>query len=245
LHQQNRNLNELLYTAKQIEGEFSKLGKKWVSINHELEIYLMEFYEENFDYSILSQPLHRVYYEISLQYKKKQAYSDMWDSLEKAYSYNHADMEILYQIVRVFYTEKNYKSMFYMLQNAYPYIYTRRDMGEYYKLLACYFLETYQPDIAEAVYMYSNYFYKNKQADQDLCFIEDAVHRKRKMDSPDEIKKYLVQKGIPVQPSEQTLGMVYQVAIMHMKQKNKEYAKQLLFALYQLTQDSQIKEMLN
>lgn len=212
--------------------------------NHELEIYLYEYYEKEQQENILNQPLHRLYYELALKQKEKNQTKQTLESFQQAHQYNPTDLEIMASLARVYYNLEDMKQMRRIIDQMYPYIYTSKDLAQYYSLLGSYYLETYQPEFAEALAMYSNLYHENKQTEIDLAFIQKAVGRKLTSASVQELQAILEKQGIPLQPKQQTLGILYHVAKRVKSQGNLEYARQLLILLYQLTRDKEVADLI-
>ena len=126
----------------------------------------------------------------------------------------------------------------------YPFCYTRNDIAAYYRFLGCYYLEGYKPDMAEALYQYSNFFYETEMAREELVFLAAARKKEIKSASAEKLQKYLAENKIYVMPKQETLGILYQVAKKEWVADNKAYAKILFLYLYQLTADEEVKHYL-
>lgn len=229
---------------EQIESEFQKDGGVYFCPNHMLEVYLYEYYFPEQEYNILSEPLHRLYYQLAKCYEENSQWEKVKEALIQAKEYNPVDIEILESLVLAYYHLGELDQMFNLFEQWFPFIFTRQDLAVYYSLLGCYYLEKYQPDIAEGLYMYSNMYCENTQAKNDLAFIEKAVGRTKESHTPEELMEFLAKHQIELQPKKETLGIMYHVALLALKEKNMEYAGSLLMALYELTQDQEVYQLI-
>ena len=235
---------ELREKIAQAEEKYIGKGKALFCPNHELEIYLYGYYLKEEDYEIVNEPLHRMYYELALICKKRNQSENMFEYLNKAKQYNPTDIDILTDIASEYVQIGDNEEALNTLNEMYPYIYTKRDMSMYYSLLDSCYLVKYEPETAEVLAMYSKLFCDNKQADNDLEYIASAVGRKHEKDDPAELQTYISNKNIPIQPAPDTLGILYHTAKKQMTDGNKAYAYQLFSALYQLTLDEDVGEIL-
>ena len=252
-----------------LEEEVLQESGVWFTPNHELEIYLYAYYVTKDPYQISGVPFHLFYATLAKKWlaegvteenvegktaqpkSKNDAVKDTAECGQKAIQaytaalkYNPVDVEILSEVAALYRTQKNWESMLGTAQRMYPYIFTRKDMAVYYRFLGTYYLETFQPELSEKVYAYSRFFYQSEQADADIHYLEEALDRPMEELMPQELQVELEKKGIPVQPKNETLGMLYHTAKNCLEQGKNEYAKQLLTCLYQLTQDKEVENML-
>lgn len=212
--------------------------------NHPFEIYLYEYDFEGRVYDILDWKLHLLYGKLAERYRKRDDREGALSSYEKALAYNPLDVEILYGLARLYRDIGNWDMLYKTAERMYPYCYTRSDMSKYYRLLGLYYLETYQPDISEAVYEYSNYYYPNEAAAKEMEFFEKALKRKRQAREFSKLQEILKEKGIPTLPRQETLGLLYKVAQRELERNNLDYARYLFLFLYQLTEDEETGRIL-
>lgn len=195
--------------------------------NHELEIYLYEYYLKKVDYKISAQPQHRQYYEQAKEYQKIGKEKESMKAYQTAKSFNPIDLEIQEGIIRLQYESGNFIRMKQSLDEMYPLIYTKRDFSNYLVMQGFYYLGTYQPEIAEVLDMYSLIFAKNSQAEMDLAYIEKAVKRKHREMSVIQMREFLEEHNIYTQPEKKTLELLYYVAKTAQLEGCVEYASQL------------------
>lgn len=237
-----------------LEEQELQEGGVWLTPNHELEIYLFAYYVTKDEYRISEIPFHLLYGQLAKKWlaegirKEQDADIDYGQKAMQAYRgamhYNPVDVELLTEVAALYRTQKNWEGMLGTVQSMYPYIFTRKDMSVYYRYLGNYYLETYQPELAEKVYAYSNLYYKNQQADADIHYLEKALDRPMQKLEPQRLQEELQKAGIPGQPKAETLGILYHTAKSSLERGDREYAKQLFICLYQLTQDQEVGEIL-
>lgn len=267
IKQMSEKINSLSATEaesyiEELEEEVLQESNVWFSPNHELEVYLYGYYVTKDAYQISEVPFHLFYADLAKKWlaegvsEKKLSQTEVVDEQETDYgqkamqaytaalTYNPVDVEILTELATLYRTQKNWESMLGTAQRMYPFIFTRKDMAVYYRFLGTYYLEIYKPELSEMVYAYSKLFYKSEQADADIHYLEEAMDRPMKQLNPQEMQQELQNASIPVQPKNETLGILYHTAKKSLEDDNTEYAKQLFTCLYQLTQDPEVENIL-
>lgn len=240
---ENATLKELKDFLDNWEKE--KKNSDFFCPNHPFEIYLYEFERKDAGYDLLDWKLHLLYRELAERYKKRDDRVMALYYYEKALACNPLDVEVLYGLAHLYRNTGNWDMLYKTAERMYPYCYTRADMSKYYRLLGLYFLETYQPDLSEAAYEYSNYYFPNETADKEMKFLEKALKRKRQARELSKLQEILKEKGIPIVPRQETLGLLYQAGKLELGRNNLDYARYLFLFLYQLTGDEEAGEILN
>lgn len=233
-----------VYVLQQEEKLLAQ-GSNWFLPNHIVEVYLYEYYLNQNDIKVGEIPLHKMYQILAERSVKEEEYSRAEQYLQKAYEYNPVDIEIQEELGRVYRRKGNWERMHQIARTMYPFCYTKRDIASYYRLNACYHLETYEPEKALQLYAYSNLFYQHPEADADIKYLEAAMQEKIKEFKPDELQSLIKAQQYPIQPKEETLGILYQTALSELRSGNLEYAGILLVYLEQLTGDEEIKKVLS
>ncbi len=242
---QEISLKELREFIKAWEKTKSEKDVPGFSPNHPLEVYLYKYKVQGEKYEILDWKLHLIYRELAERYKKKDDLAMALSAYKKALDLNPVDVEIIYELAHLYRNTGDFDMLYQTAERMYPFCYTRSDMSKYYRLLGMYYLETYKPELAEALYEYSEYYYPNEIASKEMEFLEKALKRKHQEREISELQELLKEKSIPVVPRQETLGFLYKVAKMELDRNNTEYAKYLFLFLYQLTGDEEAGEILN
>lgn len=241
---ENATIKELKDFLGQWEELADKSRKTYFCPNHPLEIYLYELERKGEEYDILEWKLHLLYRELAERYIKRNDREYALSFYEKALCYNPLDVEILYGLACLYRNTGNWDMLYKTAVRMYPYCYTRSDMSRYYRLLGTYYLEIYEPDLAEAVYEYSNLYYPSEAADKEIEFLEKALKRKRQFREMDRLQEILKEKGLPLAPRDKTLGLLYKVGKLELERNNLDYARYLFLFLYQLTGDEEAGQIL-
>ena len=208
--------------------------------NHTLEIYLFEYYDRK-SYDICEVGFHKMYGILADQWLERDNLPMALHALERALHYNSVDIELLRNLADCYLKGENWEMFLKAVKRVFPFCYTCNDIAAFYRLIGRYYVATYQPELAEALYAYSNLFYKSDAAEADLQFIETAMKRSMHNYTIEDLQKILGRRGIPLQPKEETLGIVFHTAAEELKYGDRVYAEMLFLFLYQLTQDKEIE----
>lgn len=242
---QKVSLKELKEFVKAWEMTDNKKDIPCFSPNHLLEVYLYEYKVQGEKFEILDWKIHLIYRELAERYTKKDDLAMALSYYEKALDFNPVDVELIYGLAHLYRNSGNFDMLYQTAVRMYPFCYSRSDMSKYYRLLGMFFLETYQPELAEALYEYSEYYYPNDAAYKEIEFLEKALKRKHRAREISELQEILKKNSIPVFPRQETLGLLYKTAQLELGRDNTEYARFLFIFLYQLTGDEEVEEILN
>ncbi|BCJ99827.1 tetratricopeptide repeat protein [Anaerocolumna chitinilytica] len=241
---QKAPLKELKEFVKAWEVSENKKDTPYFSPNHLLELYIYEYKVQGEKFEILDWKLHLIYRELAERYTKKDDLAMALSYYEKALDFNPVDVEVIYGLAHLYRNSGNFDMLYQTAVRMYPFCYTRSDMSKYYRLLGMFYLETYQPELAEALYEYSEYYYPNEVASKEIEFLEKALKRKHQEREISELQEILKKKSIPVIPRQETMGLLYKTAQLELGRNNTEYARFLFLFLYQLTGDEEAGEIL-
>lgn len=84
------------------------------------------------------------------------------------------------------------------VEKTYNYIYNSNYMSRFYRELGFYFVERKLYDLGNALYTYSNYFYKTDTAENELKYIAQQENRNVMYTPINEIRQYLRDYNIPL-----------------------------------------------
>ena len=115
-------------------------------------------------------------------------------------------------------------------------------MARFYRNLGFYYVETYQPDTAEALYEYSNLFFQTDNAESELGYLEEALQQERTKYDVHELQELISAVQIPVAAPSNTLGLLYEVGKSEEKKGHLQEAAECYLMVYDLTQDDEVKE---
>ena len=118
-------------------------------------------------------------------------------------------------------------------------------MARYYRNMAFYYLSLYKPEIARACYLYSNIYYHTENADSELNYIEEALKEKTPKADIRQIQKLFDENGIQPGPDSNTIGIVYKVGEILLKDRDYKLARDCFSIVYDITQDKAVEKLLD
>ena len=192
---------------KSLVTEHKNQKAVWFCPNHNLEIYLYEFWVDPKEYECSPYPLNTLFRKKGMLEEKTGRLEAAEQSFLDALEWNPVDIESYLALC-----ENNAKSAewYALKENArkmYPYCYTCADMARFYRYLGRHYLEVYQPELSACLYHYSNYWYHTQIADKELEFLKSAVGNQIKGPSLKKDKEILTEHKIPLQPEAKTLEL--------------------------------------
>ena len=113
-----------------------------------------------------------------------------------------------------------------------------RNMGFYYT-------SRYKPEVARACYIYSNIYYKTENADNELKFLEEALHDNTPDLSIADMQDIFNQEGIEPGPSSDTIGVIYRVGELMMEDKEYTLARDCFAIVYDITREKELEPVLD
>lgn len=149
-----------------------------VCIYHIAEIYLYEYYKRPEEYRIAPKERIDALMEKAAQQEKTGGIIGAQQNYEKALQLNPVSTEIYWKLIDIDFRLNKLEDLHARTEEVYPYLCTRAEMAHYYRWLGYYYLETYKPELSEALYRYSTLFSKNEQAEHEITYLEAALGKK-------------------------------------------------------------------
>lgn len=216
------------------------------SFNHILEVYYFRFFKEAAGKELTYAPfnigaLYRLYGYILIRLEE---YGAAITAYENALDWNPVDLDSLFQLSELYKKTKDLKHTKEITLEAYSYCCSRASMAHFYRNLGFYYLESYQPEIACALYLYSNIFSPSESANRDLAYLEKALNRPSPQPSLAEIQALLKEQKIPAGPNPDTVGITFRTGQLELEKQNYETARDCFALVYDLTLDQEAKALL-
>lgn len=240
-HPERYGYEQLTELIDKLSEEHRKYGEKWFSPNHNLEIYLYEYWVNQEEYECTSYQLNVLYKRQGVAEEKRGMFEKAEQSFLSALEWNPVDIEIYLNLCENYVKRMEWFVLKEIVRKMYHYCYTCVDLSRYYRYLGRYFLEIYQPEISACLYRYSNYWYQTKTADKELDFLKAATADVFADHTLEEDKKLLLEHDIPLRPEAETLALCYHAA---KEEKDSEIQKLYFSMLYQVTGDVEIEKIL-
>jgi tetratricopeptide (TPR) repeat protein len=189
--------------------------------------------------------MHKMYHEMARRKREVGSFLEAKNYYLEAIKYNPVDLDILFDLATCYRELEDYENLKEMAFELYSYCFTKIDIAWFYRLLGNYYLEKMKPQIAKDLYDYSNLFFETEAANNEIIYLQKAMEQKLKDNTVKEIQQELLQENIPTQISSKTLAFVYKIAKQAIEIGNIPYGKQLLFFLYEVTGDEEVKHDLD
>lgn len=231
---------------KKIEKALSDEKEQLFSFNHILEAYYFRFFKNQGEKEIHYAPFnigafYRFYGYLLIRLEN---YKDAITAYETALDWNPVDLDSLFQLSELYKKTKDLKNTKEITLKAYNYCCSRATMAHFYRNLGFYYLESYQPEVATALYIYSTIFAPSESAKRDLEYLEKALKRPTPDLSVAEMQKILEENKIPTGPNPDTVGITFRTGQLELENKHYETARDCFMLVYDLTLDKETKNIL-
>jgi len=220
-------------------------AERYFSFNHILDAYFYTYFKKD------TEQLHYTEENISAFYRLRgftQMHQEKWTdavmSYRKALNWNPVDLDSLFQLCELYKKTGNLEGCLANTEEAYHYCSSRNTLAHFYRNLGFYALETYQTELASALYTYSNIYYPSKQAEEELKYLEKATGKPIPEYTLLQLQKILKENDIPLGPDKDTLGITYRVGQLEYEAGHLENAHDCFMMVYDLTQDEEVGTLL-
>lgn len=226
--------------------EDTKEKEIYISLNHVMEYYIYAYYfQPEAEVRCTEIPYGeylRIYGELCLRMEK---YNAAKKAYKRAIAWNPVDLDSYLGLAEVYKYQNKLKKYLTITNQAYRYCCTRATMARYYRNMAFYYLSLYKPEIARACYLYSNIYYHTENADSELNYIEEALKEKTPKADIRQIQKLFDENGIQPGPDSNTIGIVYKVGEILLKDRDYKLARDCFSIVYDITQDKAVEKLLD
>lgn len=245
---EQEHYSKAIPALKEVISEVSNLyinsDDKYLSFNHILETYYYAYFLKDVskikytDYNI-----NAMYRLLGFALMKVNRLDEAIMAYNHGLDWNPVDLDTLLQLGELYKMTNNIKSLRKVSFEAYNFCCTRATLARFYRNLGYYYLEQYKPEIARALYMYSNIYFQTENADNELKFINQATKEDNNY-TLKELQSILENEKIPLGPNSDTLGITYRVGQIEMDNKNFENAADCFAMVYDLTMDEEVEALL-
>lgn len=235
------NMKLLLET---LEMEFNEKKGTYFSFNHILEAYEYQYFKSpsiinHTDINISA--FYRFYGFILMNLNEIGAAITAY---EIALDWNPVDLDSLFQISELYKRSGDLKNTKRITFELFNYCCTRATLAHFYRNLGFYYLESYKPQIAIPLYIYSNIYFETKQAHSELDYLEKALKKPIKKYTLKELQTILELEQIPIGPNPDTVGIAFRVGELELEAGNISNAYDCFSMVYDLTHDKEAKILL-
>ncbi|MDO5291624.1 MAG: hypothetical protein Q4F05_02620 [bacterium] len=229
---------------KKAEKEFQKELNTCLSFNHPVEACYYDYYISKEAYTRVPVNMGYLYRTLGTMYAKENKLRKSETSYNRAYRWNPVDLDTIYCLIENNKNDNDLEKVLKLTQKAYDFCCTRADLAHYYRNLGFYYLESYEPQLARALYEYSQCFYETQQAASELAYIAKALQEEDVKLSIEEMQSALQERGIPLQANATTVSITYQVGKACLQSGDAESANDCFLMVYDMTGDEEVKSLL-
>ncbi|MCR4675203.1 MAG: hypothetical protein K5675_09345 [Lachnospiraceae bacterium] len=220
--------------------------KNKVSLSHIADIYLYEYYvAKEQPYELELQDKIKDYIKKSHELMEEMEYEDALKEWMKVLKHNPVCMEAYNGMISCYKYLYNIEKEYEITLKTYNFSCTRAELAAYYRNLGWYYLESYQPNVAVACYKYSDLFETSEQVKSEISYLETALEKSYQDMSVDQIQNILTEKDIPLKANSITLALIYKAGLEAYNTGNNMQARDCFHMVYDLTQDEEIKQLLD
>lgn len=218
----------------------------YISLNHVMEYYIYAYYFKP-EAKVLCTEIpygeyYRTYGALCLSLEK---YNAAKKAYERAIAWNPVDLDAYLGLAEVYKYQNKLSKYLAVTNQAYRFCCTRATMARYYRNMAYYHLSGYRPELARACYVYSNIYYHTENADSELKYIEEALKEKTPETDIRQIQKLFDENQIQPGPDSDTVGIVYRVGEILLKDCDYKLARDCFSIVYDITQDKSVEKLLD
>ena len=181
----------------------------------------------------------------SLLFEQKR-YLEAREVLEKARRWNPANAKIAFEYMETFKILGEKEKFAELTKETFKYAFRPDDLARCYRNLGYYFIEKELYKEAAGCYILSlQYDRENKMAQSELYYIQNKAPEKFKEPTLDEMREYGAKYNFPVGADDDILGIAFSYGKQFAEDGKNEAAIYFFEILYGLTDDEEIKEMID
>ena len=244
-------------------------GQIWLCTNHIMEYYIYAcYFEPEMDVKMPELPIaeyYRTYAELCV---KLQKYKRAEDAYNNALCWNPVDLDSYLGLAECYKYLNMITRYLDITKQAYRFCCTRATMARFYRNMGFYYLSSYNTDMAEACYTYSNIYYHTDNADSELEYIKNALAAAKNNENKDSInkdedvitkeevnengQKYTIKQmqemfdkeHVEPGPDSKTIGIIYRVGELMLQDKEYRLAKDCFMIVYDITNEQQLEGLI-
>lgn len=244
-------------------------GQIWLCTNHIMEYYIYAcYFEPEMDVKMPELSIaeyYRTYAELCV---KLQKYKRAEDAYKNALCWNPVDLDSYLGLAECYKYLNMITRYLDMTKQAYRFCCTRATMARFYRNMGFYYLSSYNTDMAEACYTYSNIYYHTDNADSELEYIKNALAAAKNNENKDSInkdedvitkeevnengQKYTIKQmqemfdkeHVEPGPDSKTIGIIYRVGELMLQDKEYRLAKDCFMIVYDITNEQQLEGLI-
>ena len=242
--QQNVELTEIAQLIQAVESLAAEEPGEWHSFAHVTEKYYYEYFCQGTECKEAPVNVAEIWRYFGMQLKKAGQTEDALAAFERSLQWNPVDVESLLALGECCKDLGDLERLWEVNDELYDLCNTRALMARYYRNLGFYYVETYQPELAEVLYLYSELYCPTQTAQGELAFIREALERKTPLYTEEQMREILEESEIPQDPSEEMTALTWRAGEDCEEAGRFEEARECWLLLYDLTGSPKVLERL-
>lgn len=188
--------------------------------------------------------------EIYLQYGnllfELRRYQEARAALEKAVRWNSISLKVAFEYMKTFKAVGAPEEFASLTRSAFKYAYRAKDLARCYRNMGYYFVEKMEYRAAMGCYILSmQYDRDSKNAQSELYYIQTETDGALKRLNMEDMKLYSEMYGFPLGADDNIIGLSYTYGKHFMDEGDTELAQYLFEIAYELTEDGEVKGVLD
>lgn len=214
---------------------------KKVCIYHIAEQFLYEYYCQPGEFQLNETDEVTPLMKRAEEEEKRGGIVAAAECYEKAEEWNPVSTGIRFHLIDCYFRLNRKDDVLAETKAVYPFCCTRAEMAQYYRWLGWYYLESYKPKPAEALYRYSTLFGKSDLAESEIRFLESALNAKMPDFTVKQLQEQLSELDIPLAASNVTMALLVKAG-EEAEVSMREQALDCYRMVYDCTGDREIEE---
>lgn len=189
-------------------------------------------------------PLATVYTQYGSSLIDVERWDDARKALKEALHWNPASAEIIFEYSETYKHAGELDEYFKLVLESFKYCYVPKTLARAYRNLGWYFIEKELYEDAMVAYIMSVQYEQSPNVQGELYYIAQKTGKEFSQPTMNEIKTCAKKYGFPVGAHEDVLGIAFSLGKQAADAGQKDAAKFFLGILYGLTEDEEIKKMI-
>lgn len=196
----------------------------------------------------IEEPLNRLYAMYGSVMLEQGKLEEAEEALAIAMDWNPMSADIAFEHAEIFKQKKDWEKFKELTIAVFPIAYKRREIAHCYRNLGYYFVEKQMWDEAVGCYLLSMSFADAEgryQAELELKYIHDETEGQAQRPSIGALRSYGEKYGFPIGPDSKIIETAMQYGKTMLANKKYEHAQYFLDIAYKLTENKELKELLD
>ncbi len=228
-------LADVAQLVQAAETAMSELPGEWHSFGHVTEQYYYDYFCGGEGYQAAPVNVGEIWRFFGSKLWQAGQQADAREAFTRALRWNPVDVESMLALGECCKHARDLEKFWEVTDEMYDLCNTRALLARYYRNLGFYYVEKYQPDLAEALYLYSELYCPTEGAQNELKFLAEALERPTPLHTEEELRAILERAEIPREPSAEMLALTQQAATDCEDAGRYAEAAECYFLLYDVT----------